>query len=82
MATLDKYNVAKITEEALLATLKENVMNNIVDRMVADFKEIVKEDVKREVEKLSIDGVKTFRDLAKIRDEVIVYCEWKESEDN
>ena len=82
MATLDKYNVAKITEEALLATLKENVMNNIVDRMVAEFKEIVKEDVKREVEKLSIDGVKTFRDLAKIHDEVIVYCEWKESEDN
>ena len=78
MATLDKYNVAKITEEALLATLKENVMNNIVDRMVADFKEIVKEDVKREVEKLSIDGVQTFRDLAEMRDEVRVYCEWKE----
>ena len=78
MATLDKYNVAKITEEALLATLKENVMNNIVDRMVAEFKEIVKEDVKREVEKLSIDGVQTFRDLAEMRDEVRVYCEWKE----
>ena len=78
MATLDKYNVAKITEEALLSTLKENVMNNVVDRMVAEFRETVKEDVKKEVEKLSIDGVKTFRDLAKMRDEVRVYCEWKE----
>ncbi|MEI8640648.1 hypothetical protein P4S68_04165 [Pseudoalteromonas sp. Hal099] len=78
MATLDRYNVAKITEEALLATLKESVINNIVDRMVIEFKERAKEEVKKEVEKLSIDGVETFRDLAKMRDEVKVYCEWKE----
>jgi len=78
MATLDRYNVAKITEESLLTTLKENVINNIVDRMVIEFKERAKEEVKKEVEKLSIDGVETFRDLAKMRDEVKVYCDWKE----
>ena len=57
MATLDKYNIVKITEEALLATLKENVINNIVGRMVVEFKERAKEEVEKEVEKLSIDGV-------------------------
>lgn len=77
MATLDRYNVAKITEEALLATLKESVINNIVDRMVIEFKERAKEEVKREVEKLSINKVETFRDLLRMRDEVKVYCEWK-----
>ena len=79
MATLDKFNVIKITEDALLATLKENVIDNIVDSMVVDFKLRAKEVVKNEVERLSIEGVTTFRDLAKMRDEVKVYCEWRES---
>ena len=78
MATLDKYNVIKVTEDALLCTLKENVIDNIVNRMVAEFKEKAKLEVKKEVERLSVSGVQTFRDLAKMRDEVKVYCEWKE----
>jgi len=78
MAILDEYNIAKITEESLLATLKENVTNNIVNRMVVEFKEKAEEEVKKEVERLSIDAVETFRDLAEMRDEVKVYCEWKE----
>ncbi len=78
MATLDKYNMVRITEEALLRTLKDNVIDSIVDRMVVEFKEKAKEEVKKEVEKLSIDGVQTFRDLTRMRDEVKVYCEWKD----
>jgi len=77
MAMIDDYNMVKITEEMLLTTLKENVINNIVDRMVIEFKERAKEEVKKEVEKISIDGVETFRDLVRMRDEVKVYCEWK-----
>ncbi len=77
MAMLDSYNMVKMTEEMLLTTLKENVINNIVDRMVLEFKERAYQEVKSEVEKLSIDGVETIRDMAKMRDEVKVYCEWK-----
>ncbi|MCP4336405.1 MAG: hypothetical protein GY679_00980 [Mycoplasma sp.] len=76
-ALLDEYNVAKIAENTLLATLKENVIDNIVDRMVIEFKEKAKSEVKKEVEKLSID-VETFRDFERLRNEVKVYCEWKE----
>lgn len=76
MAVLDKYNVIKITEEALMRTIKENVVNNIVDSLISEFKEKAEQEVKKEVEKLSINGVTTFRDMANMRDEVKVYCEW------
>ena len=56
MANSYKYNMAKITEEVLLITLKENLINNILDRMVAEFKEKAEQEVKLEVEKLSIEG--------------------------
>ena len=78
MAALDKFNVIKITEESLLATIKENVINNIVDNMVKEFKLRAEKEVKIEVEKLSVQGVQTFRDMAKMRDEVKVYCEWND----
>ena len=77
MANSYKYNMAKITEEVLLITLKENLINNILDRMVAEFKEKAEQEVKLEVEKLSIEGVETIRDMVEFRDEVKVYCEWK-----
>ena len=78
MAMLNSYDIVKMTEEVLLTTLKENVIDNIVDRMVNEFKEKAYEEVKAEVEKLVISGVETIRDLAELRDEVKVYCEWNE----
>jgi len=78
MAMLNSYDIVKMTEEVLLTTLKENVIDNIVDRMVNEFKEKSYEEVKAEVEKLVISGVETIRDLAELRDEVKVYCEWNE----
>jgi len=78
MGTLDSYNVIKITEEALIASLKEGLIKNIVNNLVSDFKENAEQEIKKEVEKLSIKGVKHFRDLATMRDEVKVYCEWSD----
>jgi len=60
----------------LLTTIKESVVNSIVNKMVADFKEKAEQEVRQEVEKLSIEGVESFRDMVKLRDEFKVYCEW------
>ena len=76
MATVDKHNFIKMTETMLLTTIKESVVNSIVNKMVADFKEKAEQEVRQEVEKLSIEGVESFRDMVKLRDEFKVYCEW------
>lgn len=76
MASLDEYNFIKMTETMLLTTIKERVVDSIVNKMVADFKEKAEQEVRQEVEKLSIEGVKSFRDMVNLRDEFKVYCEW------
>ena len=76
MASLDEHNFIKMTETMLLTTIKERVVDSIVNKMVADFKEKAEQEVRQEVEKLSIEGVKSFRDMVKLRDEFKVYCEW------
>ncbi len=79
MVTVDKHNFIKMTETMLLTTIKESVAESIVSKMVSDFKEKAEQEVRQEVEKLSIEGVESFRDMAKLRDEFKVYCEWKSS---
>ena len=76
MTEVDKHNFIKMTETMLLTTIKESVVNSIVNKMVADFKEKAEQEVRQEVEKLSIEGVESFRDMVKLRDEFKVYCEW------
>ncbi len=76
MTTVDKHNFIKMTETMLLTTIKESVVDSIVNKMVADFKEKAEQEVRREVKKLSIEGVESFRDMVKLRDEFKVYCEW------
>ena len=76
MAQITKYNIIKITEDALMATLKDSLVRNLTNKLVADFKVTAEVEVRAEVEKLSIKGVETFRDLRGMRDEVKVYCEW------
>ena len=75
--SLDTYNFNSMVERQLLSTLKDKLTNNLVDRLVAEFKETAEQEVKKEVEKLSINGIESFRDLAKMRDEIKIYCEWK-----
>ena len=78
MAGVDRYNVIKMVEEALLRNLKASVIDSLVDQMVSEFRDKAEQEVKMEVEKLSVLGVESFRDMAEMRDEVKVYCEWKE----
>tara|TARA_R110000782_G_scaffold269355_1_gene367328 strand:- start:71 stop:310 length:240 start_codon:yes stop_codon:yes gene_type:complete len=75
--SLDTYNFNSMVERQLLSTLKDKLTNNLVDRLVAEFKETAEQEVKKEVEKLSINGIESFRNLAKMRDEIKIYCEWK-----
>tara|TARA_R110000737_G_scaffold337434_1_gene357678 strand:+ start:53 stop:292 length:240 start_codon:yes stop_codon:yes gene_type:complete len=76
-SSIDTYNFHSMVERQLLSTLKDKLTNNLVDRLVAEFKETAEQEVKKEVEKLSINGIDHFRDLAKMRDEIKIYCEWK-----
>lgn len=79
MAEIDNYNIAKITEIYLTENLKEAVLKNIVENLVENFRKEATDIVKKEVEKVSIDGVGHIRDLSKIRDEIKVYCEWNDN---
>lgn len=74
--TINEYNIGKITEDALLASLKDAVIDNITRELVNEFEARAEQAVRKEVEKVGIKGVQTFRDLAKMRDEVKIYCEW------
>jgi len=77
MEKIDKYNLCQLSEEYLMEQLKDAVIEEIVNNLLSEFKEKAEQAVKAEVEKLSINQIKTFRDAVKMRDEVKIYCEWK-----
>ena len=79
MANLDGYNLISLAEENLMAVLSVKLEENLVNRLVDDFRSRAEEIVHKEVKHLSVKGVETFRDLTKMRDEVTVYCEWEGS---
>ena len=78
MGIIDRYNIHAITEDFLMTELKSKLTENIMERLTAEFKANALEVVKSEVEKLSVSGVESFRDMARMRDEVKIYCEWTE----
>ena len=78
MSNIDKYNFGKIIEEALTSGLKAALIHRITESLIAEFKERVEQEVKCEVEKLTIHSVGHFKNLAQMRDEIKVYCEWVE----
>lgn len=76
MAAFQQGNMLKIVEESLVSNIKNSLIQNITNRLVAEFRENAESEVREMVENLSISGVKSMRDLAKMRDEVVVYCKW------
>ena len=78
MSNIDKYNFGKIIEETLKSDLKAVLIHRITESLIAEFKERVEQEVKSEVEKLTIHSVGHFKNMAQMRDEIKVYCEWVE----
>ena len=79
MANTTGYNLISLAEEHLMRVLLAKLEENLVNRLVDDFKSRAEDIVHQEVNNLSVKGVETFRDHARMRDEVKVYCEWEGS---
>jgi hypothetical protein len=77
MAGIQDYNLMSVVEGELLRTLKSSLYDNLLHKLVEEFKATAEVEVRKEVDKLTVHGVATMRDLAKMRDEVHVYCTWE-----
>ncbi len=76
MAKIGDYNPLVEMEKGLLTTVKEEAINNIINKLVGEFKEKAEQEVRREVEKVTIKRIKEYKNVADLRNEIKVYCEW------
>jgi len=76
MATIDKYNIAKVYEQHLKASLEDAITTSIVNQMVEEFREKAEVMVREETSKICIEGVEKFSNFASNTEEMIVYCKW------
>lgn len=76
MATLDRHNIAKVYQDHLKSSLVEAVTKNIVESMVDDFRKNVEIIVKKEAEKISIEGLEIFQTHTDFREQFAIYLKW------
>jgi len=77
MAVIDQRNIGEVVESALLLELKQALTENLIKKLVDDFKESAEVIVKAEVERLTVKGIDQARDYANLRDEFSVHFNWK-----
>lgn len=72
----NQMNLVRIIEEGLKNHLHEKVTEQLVNKMVMEFKEKVEPIIKTEVEKVTLHSINNMKDLLNMRDELKVYMEW------
>lgn len=78
----NKMNLIRIIEEGLRNNLHEKLTEQLVNKMVMEFKEKAEPIVKAEVEKVTLHSIDNIKDLLNMRDELKVYMEWVEEKKN
>ncbi|KKL61437.1 hypothetical protein LCGC14_2195290 [marine sediment metagenome] len=61
-----------VLSQALMSELKVRVQENVIDKMVADFKEQATALVKKELENVTLAGVESALSVLKMREELEV----------
>ena len=74
---MDKYNIAKIVEDALLKQLRPAIADSITNQLMKELEKDIRKIVEVETEKLVIQGVEQIKDMMDFRDELRIYLEWK-----
>ena len=78
MGQINDYNIIALAEESLKEAIKPAVTDRIMTDLVNDFKARVEPIIREHVDKISIAHMESMRDIAQMRDEVKIYCEWKD----
>ena len=82
MGTISKYNIGKVYEDHLKASLVDALTKSIVDELTAGVREKVESMVRAEASKICIEGVTNLTNHAKMQEEVIVYLQWVDDKGN
>lgn len=81
MATkMTSYNIVELMKGQLEAMIKETLTRDLTDKLVDEFIKTIKPEVKAIVDKVTLDGIEQFRDMAALRDDYKVYIEYKNGE--
>ena len=82
MAQVTDYNIIALAEKSLKENLKPILVDVIMTDLVNDFKERAEPIIREHVEKISIGAVENIRDMARMKEEVKIYCEWNDKNNN
>lgn len=73
MSVANTYNMVELLKSALRADLVQIVHKELVDELVADFRDKADKLVAEYTSKVTMEGVETLRDVYGLRDELRVY---------
>lgn len=78
MTKISDFNIVPMLGASLEAHLKGAILDEVMESLIKDFKSKAEPLVKEQVEKVSLKHVESFRDMARIRDELIVHLKWED----
>ena len=80
METTGSLNFVEMIKAQLEHELRGKLVNDLTDKLVAEFREEAQGIVKTAVDRVSLDSVEMFKDLQHIRDELRVCVTWRQSD--
>lgn len=75
---VDRITAVKLIQEGLEHRVSRMVEDEIVSKMMREFESKVREVVRAETEKITIDSVRSFLDHLNMSEEIKVFLEWKD----
>ena len=80
MTSIDKLNPLRALEIQIKEFTKNSVYEKVLNDYVSDFKAEIEPKLKEAINKITIDGVTSFKDQLRMRDEIHVYVKFNDEE--
>ena len=78
---VDKYNMIQMLNRELERNIKEAVVDRITKLQMEEFEAKIRPMIKKEVDKMTFNGIDQMYDYMQVRDEFRLYIQWSDEEE-
>ena len=80
METMSDLNYVKLLKDALTVYLKEQLTEDLVKMQLAEYEKGLRPIIEKQVNQVTLTGIKKMSDVLRFRDELKVYLSWDDRE--
>jgi hypothetical protein len=81
MSETHNYGMVELVRAGLLSNLKKVLTEEVVSELVTDYEKVVRSKIEPVVEKITLAGIESYRDVSHFMEEVKVSIMVKDNED-